>query len=538
MSNLQALRSSIETFLDAPPRADNQAAAGRELPALSRKVILGLMAVLVLYVIARGLAAATTKPFWFDELLTWAVSSLPSMRAVWTALARAVDGQPPGFYAFERAASALFHNKEIALRLPAILAFPCTLVCVFVFVKKRSGELIAFLCAFLLLSTILFQRYAVEARPYSLLVACIAFALVCYQRLPSLFWTAMLGISLALAQALHYYAVFAMAPFGLAEAVVLLRARQFRWRVWLALACGFVPLVFFWPLLAHFKAYQGPHYYGLGTYSATSLPSSYGAYFLTDSAFGAAVFALAVAGVIGSNFLLRPSSSSGARTRDADVTEGTLLLALVATPIITFSVVKILHGGMRDAYGLPAVVGIAIAVGCALSLARPTVVALFALFIFSSVGVRELNFWRANHSLRLASPATAVEKFVQSSGYGDLPVVVSSGMAYTPIAHYASPAFFQQVFYLMDEEKELHYQGTDTFDRQVVLLRDYMPLQVRDFAGFTSAHRVFLIYGEEPGDGYNWLPQHLNHVASSVRSVMVEPSRKLYLVTMKEETSR
>jgi len=97
--------------------------------------------------------------------------------------------------------------------------------------------------------------------------------------------------------------------------------------------------------------------------------------------------------------------------------------------------------------------------------------------VFSSVGVRELNFWRANHSLRLASPATAVEKFVQSSGYGDLPVVVSSGMAYTPLAHYASPAFFQQVFYLMDEEKELHYQGTDTFDRQVVLLRDYMPLQ-------------------------------------------------------------
>jgi 4-amino-4-deoxy-L-arabinose transferase-like glycosyltransferase len=517
---------------------ENPVEAGYELRLPSKKLILGLMVALVIYVIVRGVAAAATKPFWFDELITLAVSSQPSMAAVWAALARAADGQPPGFYAVERLVFSLSHNKEIALRLPAILAFPCTLVCVFVFVKKRSGELIAFLCAFLLLSTIVFPKYAVEARPYGMLIACITFALVCYQRVPSPFWTAMLGISLALAQAVHYYAVFAIVPFGLAETVVFLRTRQFRWSVWIALACGAIPLVFFWPLLAHFKAYQGAHYYGYGSYVATSLPSSYGAYFLTDSAFGAAVFALAVAGVIGSYLLVRPGVSSGGKTRDADVAEGTLLLALVASPIITFSVVKIMHGGMRDSYALPAVIGIAIAVGCALSLARPTVVALFALFIFSSVGVRELNFWRANHSLRLASPATAVEKFVQSSGYGDLPVVVSSGMAYTPIAHYASPVFFQQVFYLMDEEKELHYQGTDTFDRQVVLLRDYMPLQVRDFSEFTSVHRAFLLYGEEPGDGYNWLPVHLSHVASSVRSVMVEPSRKLYLVTMKEETSR
>jgi 4-amino-4-deoxy-L-arabinose transferase-like glycosyltransferase len=172
------------------------------------------MVALVLYVIVRGLAAAVTKPLWLDELYTLTVSSQPSLRALWAVLARAMDGQPPGFYAVERVVSALIQNKEIALRLPAILAFPCTLVCVFVFVKKRSGELIAFLCAFLLLATILFQRYAVEARPYSILVACIAFALVCYQRLPSLFWTAMLGIRLALAQALHYYAVFAIVPFA------------------------------------------------------------------------------------------------------------------------------------------------------------------------------------------------------------------------------------------------------------------------------------------------------------------------------------
>jgi len=75
--------------------------------------------------------------------------------------------------------------------------------------------------------------------------------------------------------------------------------------------------------------------------------------------------------------------------------------------------------------------------------------------------------------------------------------------------------------------------GTDDLGKNMVLLPDYMPLQVRDFSEFTSAHRVFLIYGEEPGDGYNWLPVHLSRVALSVQSVPAEPNRRLNLVTMR-----
>ncbi len=56
-------------------------------------------------------------------------------------------------------------NKQVALRLPSILAFPCTLICVFAYVKRRSGELIACLCALLFLSTNLFHTYLIEAQP-------------------------------------------------------------------------------------------------------------------------------------------------------------------------------------------------------------------------------------------------------------------------------------------------------------------------------------------------------------------------------------
>jgi hypothetical protein len=535
MTRFQAVRNTVEAFFDAPPRADNAATAGQAVPTPFKRLFLGLMVALVIYVTVRGVVAAATKPFWYDELITLNLSLLPSMKQTLGALARALDSPAPGFYVVQRNVVGLLQNKQIALRLASIFAFPCTLICVFAYAKKRSGELIAFLCAFLLLSTVLFERYAVEARPYSLVMACFAFALVCYQRVPSPLWTALLGLILALAQTFHYYSVFAMAPFGLAETVFFLRTHKLRWRVWLALVLGALPLAFFWPLLANIRTVFGAHFFQ--RFALTSLPAIYGALFLTDSAFGAAVVAVSIAGIIGSRLLSRPNTPSPPKISDENAVEGTLLLSFVLLPFIVFFIVRVMHGGFRDAYVLTTVLGIVLALAGALSLARPRVVAVFALFVITSVGIREFIFWRANHSLRLASPAVALGDFVQKSGYGELPVVVSSGMAYTPLAHYASPAFFKQLFYLMDEEKELQYQGTDSFDKDIVILRDYMPLQVRDFSEFTAAHPVFLVYGEEPGDGFNWLPQHLSRVAS-VRTVAVEPSRKLYLVTMNAEPLR
>src|SRR5579859_1092016 len=110
--------------------------------APSAKVVHWLMGLLVVYVIVRSIVAAATKPFWFDEFLTLTVSSLPNLKAVWGALSQGLDSPPPGFYVVERELIGLLQNKQIALRLASILAFPCTLLCVFVYVKKRSGEAI------------------------------------------------------------------------------------------------------------------------------------------------------------------------------------------------------------------------------------------------------------------------------------------------------------------------------------------------------------------------------------------------------------
>ena len=84
---------------------------------------------------------------------------------------------------------------------------------------EHDGSAIALVSAAVPLTTVLFDRFAAEARGYSMVVACIACAIVCYQRVPARRWTILLGLSLIFAESFHYFAVFAFLPFLLAEAV-------------------------------------------------------------------------------------------------------------------------------------------------------------------------------------------------------------------------------------------------------------------------------------------------------------------------------
>ena len=193
--------------------------AGPSLSAAGQKNNTEKLAVLgiwisIAYAIVRSLFGAASKPFWSDEVCTLIVARQPSVSAIWKALAQPADGQPPPFYLVERAAAALLHNPQIAFRLPSICGFACTLVFVFIFVRRRSARrILGSFARLILLITVALHPYAIEARPYSLLVACIALALLCYQRAPETGWMILMGFSFAAAEALHYYADFRFRSF-------------------------------------------------------------------------------------------------------------------------------------------------------------------------------------------------------------------------------------------------------------------------------------------------------------------------------------
>lgn len=495
------------------------------------------MGLLLVYVIIRSVLAAAGKPFWYDELFTLTVSSLGSWSAIVNALRKPLDTQPPLFYVIEHFALRFTQNQEIALRLPSILAFPCTLVCVFLYVKKKSGEIVAFLSAVFLMTTSVFQEYAVEARPYSMVIACIAFALVCYQRVPSPVWTALLALSLALAQSLHYLAVLAMVPFGLAEAVHFWNTRKFRWPVWAALAAGAVPLLLFWNLLANIKAYYGGHFWARFPFS--SIPHSYGELLQISSPSGLAVAAVALAGVIGTALWERHLKTGDATEKSEDLAEAALLFALAALPFEGYLLASIVHTALVPRYFLSVVIGVSIAIGYILSRARLAGVALFAVFVFSAVGVSELHFWRffREDMRNVKSSGESAERFIDGAGHKELPVLVPNPLEFFPLVHYTSPPIAGRLVYPTRERRLNDEEWSDSVDKESYLLKSYIPIRVGNVPEVTSARREFLVYLEEKEPGVSWLIPYLIREGWTLQIISLDGDRKLYLVSEKRMSS-
>jgi hypothetical protein len=511
--------------------------AAKDILSPTKKLVYALLGLVLAYSVVRGLVAASTKLLWYDEIITWAISRQGNWNLILNALSQGTDSHPPLFYLIEYCALQIPVSKEIALRLPSILAFPCTLTCVFVYAKQRAGEVIGLLCAGFLLTTVLFRLYATEARGYSMVVACLAFALVCYQRVPSPRWTMALGLTLAFAESLHYYAVVSVIPFAAAEFVYFVREKTLRWAVWAALMCAFVPLLFTWHFLANLKVYYGQHVWM--HYSFSSIPATYDAFLMRDvyilhgAAIGVATAVICGALVIGACFL-PPKSVLSKDSNNSGWVEGTLLIALLLVPLTTFAITKIAHTTMVDRYVLPTILGMALALSCIKSAPKWMGMLLFATY-GSVLCIHEVFIWQSVNSHLLDNPTGSLQTFVQKGGYPNLPVVVSDGILYLPLEVYASPEWKNRFVYLVDEQKAVQYAGTDSVDKNLVPLRQYVPFAMPDFSDFAPSHPAFLLYVRKPRPEFDWLSRYLRSEGSSMKVVNEDATRTLYLVNMKKD---
>ena len=501
-----------------------------------------LMAVLVVYAAIRTSFASASKSFWYDEVDTVIVARLPTVTTIWRALKQAIDGMPPLYYLVARLADHLVPNENIAFRIPSIAGLCCVLVCVFLFVRKRSGSVIALICVPIPFVTILYTTYAEEARPYSLVVAFVAIALLAYQHAPSTLWMLLMGFSLAIAVSLHYYAIFALVPFFAAEAALVLWAGRLRLRVWLALACGCLPLWVFWPLSSKLREYYGAHFWA--SVSLTDVLRTYGALFNTTAELG--FTPVAVSGTLGVAAvmvlvlaLLATIVAMLGRVRE-DLTasklfsENTLVLGMLALPMFIVVAALVAHGGMAPRYALSTVLGLPLALGIVLPSLDRKAVALVMIFIFSGLVVQEAGFWRSwlGPLPGGVASATGVKNFIESVGYKDLPVVESDGFDYLKIQYYSSPEWKERFFVLTDAPNAVAYAGTDSIDKQLLIFQRFVPLHVSDFKVFASSHPRFLLYSTG-GAPFDWWPVRLNREGYLLQLLNAEGAQKVYLVSAK-----
>jgi 4-amino-4-deoxy-L-arabinose transferase-like glycosyltransferase len=493
------------------------------LDTVPRAAILWALLVVAAYAAARSLAYAGAKPFWIDEVLTQVVSRAGNFPAVWRVLSTGVDGNPPLFYLMERVTGSLISNENIGYRLLSLLAFVCTVILLYVFVKTRNGAAPALISACFLLTTALFTFYAAEARPYSLLTGCIAMALVCYQRAPASPWVGAMFVSLLLACSIHYYAVFELLPFFLAELTLVYLTKKIRLKVWVALLAAPVSLVVSLPLLWRMRQNMGGHFW------SHYIGPGYSGFFGLGGEWSSALAGTAAVAMLAGLIWTARQPEAKKESSVASLAEMVLVLTLLLLPMIGFTTAKITHVPLVSRYFLPAILGLATAFGYVLARAKPMSVFLAAVLVSLSIGVQEVQFWT---SLRHRdAPVEPVASLAETVHHEDLPIVISDINAYLMFWHYASPALRQRLVTLADPASAVIYEGSDTSQKIAEALRSFAPVAVPDFGTFAAQHPVFLLYSNRTeGD---WWPVRLAREGHRLQLLAVRGSDTMYLVELK-----
>lgn len=496
------------------------------LPAdrLSDRLAVRGMWALIAYTVIRNILAASSRPFWFDELCTVAVAGQSTLRDVSHAAIASFDSHPLAFYATEWVFRRVFSNQEIAYRLPSIIAFACTLWCVFVFIRKRNSAACALVCASCLLLTPLLRPYAIEARSYSLISACLAFALVCYQHAPKLRWMILMGLAFFAAESWHYLSIYGFVPFAGAELAMFTRSRKIRWPVWLALLVGFLPLFASARVLVNIK-----RFYGSNIWDKPSLFATANAYSLMLKSFPPIAIAVVVTlSVITLWTIANPPPGVPATERNADAVEHWLSFGFLMLPIVAFLAAVIFHGAFEERYALPMVLGLPLSAAYLWRLVSRRGAVLMMAFIFIAVALQEASVLQSAMG-PLIPPSASVERLVASAGHADLRVVISDAHDYLAVAHYAQdPGRYLNV---VDAPQAVTYIRTDAIDRQMPALKCCLPIQVYQFNEFASEHSRFLLYSG--GGDWDWWPTRLARDGDSLELLAIEGTRKVYLVSLK-----
>ena len=216
---------------------------------LEKRRFLAVTGYAVLFLAVCALLSAT-KLLWYDEMATYYPATLPTASAVIDFFQQGNDVHTPMASLITYAVIHMFGDGPIVARLPFTLGYLTFCICIFIFVARRCPAVYASAAMIFPTLTLMFL-YANELRCYGLVIGLAGVALIAWQAatggssrgLP----LAALWFSLAGAMSLHYYAVFLLIPFGLAELTRTWIRKRIDWPVWSVLISSLFVLLIFLP---------------------------------------------------------------------------------------------------------------------------------------------------------------------------------------------------------------------------------------------------------------------------------------------------
>lgn len=409
-----------------------------------------------------GWFASRANHLEFDELLELSVATATTSSGVVSTLAAGVDFNPPLSHFLVRASDSLFGDSDWALRLPAFLGLAALLVCIYRFVSGQLGRAYG-LIAMLVILCMPVRDYAVEARPYGIVLGLSGLSLLLYraatQRKRRGLALAGLALCTAALPASHYYAVLVVAVITAAS---LVRAWELRKPDWpLLISCTAPPitiLILLRDVIAQ-QMHRLAHYFARGNL----LSFDHGYDDLTmDPLVGCVALLLATVLIVLFPKALEATFSFKA-IRDLRPDIVVLAVGLLSLPLVGAVITQFVTHAYLTRYFLPASIGCAVCLCYGLKFVSGAVPGIVLVSVLSlGLGFGKAILQQAHRSAEPMPLASALES-------GALPILFDNPEAYLQIYHYV-PAVRRNIWVIADPAASLRYRQYDTDDRIMLAL--------------------------------------------------------------------
>ena len=475
-------------------------------------------------------ASAATRQLWHDELFTYYIAKTP-MPQFWQAIR--LDLNPPLIYLAVRSSLAVLGDNSYAARFPSIVAFLIGSLCFYRFVSRRLRPAYGFLALLVFWSTP-FLSYATEARPYALIFGFFGIAMLAWEKAiepnrnnasVALLAAAVTGMAFS-----HFFALFYVLPFCLAELVRWYRSRKFDLLLWASLV---IPSVILFIYIRTITGFQGASF----PPAFQASPHRVAAFFYDTLAPEGIVLFFAV--LIALLTVLGRPQTRTAKAAFMTPVELAFTAGLLMIPVIITLALMRSHSAFFPRYGVPAVYayGILIAFFLAIMTNRNRLAAVAAcsvllLYVLAlNLGGSARSIWAARGSHAALPPTSAIE-LVRP----DLPIVAASGLTWLEMDKYESPSIVSRLYYLTDLGLAVHYAHATIFEGYANL-KQYFPIRanIEPYRQFVAEHPQFLVLGT-PGYPEDWLLRRLLDIHATVQYLGDFPGpykdTELYQVTM------
>lgn len=485
--------------------------------------------------LAGSIAGASKRPFFFDEIMTVWLGQLPDLSAIWQAIAKGIELNPPGTFWLAWLLEHAVGHGEVVSRLPAIAGFWLMCFCLYRMVSRRCGPAFG-LIAFLLPIFSYVNAESAVARGYGVMLGCAALGLLSWQLACDGVrrGLALCGIAIGVAGAVssHYYATYLAAAIAVGEVVRSVERRKIDVPIWAALAAGVSPLAAFAPLLKAASAGASKNFW------ISPLPR-----FLYES-YGDLLGALTIPLFLFLFLLMRRHKAEPEATlwqkSVVPAWEATAIAVLAAMPLAVYVAALFGAAPFFSRYVMLSVLGSTLLVshfayrlgGGSERFRRIAVCFLATLCLIP---------WTAVQGFKLAvmaSPAQQILSRAKLPLEAGLPVLFDGELDFLEYWYYSDPATQSRLYFPLNRAAAVKYRGADTSLRSLAVASTFRELHAVDYDRFLAEHREFMVVRmREEG----WVVQSLMADGAQVRLMSLDKkpgyfvdTAYVYRVTMPE----